>query len=491
ETVDKASEEFKGKKCYEVWGTGDELCEGCPVKKTIDTGTGHEGERKDEEGNHWLIRASPEKNEEGEVVGVVEVALDITKRKEAEERLKENKEKIERLFEATSHMQKIQDMDRIYEEGINAVENILGIDMGSIFVSVGDKLVLKAETSGVPPHDIQFRDKEEDVAGKTFKTKDPDITDDLRESEEANPHFDGYRSGITVPISDFGIFQAMSEEVGYFDKTDLNMLRLLAHHISEARRRIKLRKDLEESEKRYRTIFENTGTGMAMIEEDDTISLVNEELEKLSGYSKEEIEGKMEWTEFIVDEDLERMIENKKKRMEGNIEDVPRRYAFKGVNRFGDVRDFIGKVGRIPDSYKILVSLIDISEQKKTFGKMRESQEAFWTLFQYNNDPVVLVNEDGTIKEVNSKFIEVFDESEKELIGVELKNFIHQDSTEEFVIKMDEIICGEIDSVELDLNFGCVEGENIPLEIDLNPVRDNKDDLIYLIGIIHLENRES
>ncbi|MBS3817087.1 MAG: PAS domain-containing protein, partial [Candidatus Thermoplasmatota archaeon] len=100
ETVDKAPEELKGKKCYEVWGTGDELCEGCPVKKTIDTGTGQEGERKDEEGNHWLIRASPEKNEEGEVVGVVEVALDITKRKEAEERLKENKEKIERLFES-------------------------------------------------------------------------------------------------------------------------------------------------------------------------------------------------------------------------------------------------------------------------------------------------------------------------------------------------------------------------------------------------------
>ncbi len=49
-------------------------------------------------------------------------------------------------------------------------------------------------------------------------------------------------------------------------------------------------KALRESEDKYRTIFETTGTATVIIEEDTTISLANKEFEKLSGYSKEEVE---------------------------------------------------------------------------------------------------------------------------------------------------------------------------------------------------------
>jgi len=52
---------------------------------------------------------------------------------------------------------------------------------------------------------------------------------------------------------------------------------------------IKLRekdKALEESEQKYRAIFENTGTAMVIVEEDMTISLLNSRFESLSGYIK-------------------------------------------------------------------------------------------------------------------------------------------------------------------------------------------------------------
>lgn len=42
----------------------------------------------------------------------------------------------------------------------------------------------------------------------------------------------------------------------------------------------------------YRTIFENTGTAMCLIEEDTTISLCNEEFAALAALPREEIEGK-------------------------------------------------------------------------------------------------------------------------------------------------------------------------------------------------------
>ncbi|MDD1728408.1 MAG: PAS domain S-box protein, partial [Methanospirillum sp.] len=58
-------------------------------------------------------------------------------------------------------------------------------------------------------------------------------------------------------------------------------------------------KVLKLSEERYRTIFENTGTAMIIMGEDSTISLVNSQFEALSGYSRNEVEGKMKWVDFV------------------------------------------------------------------------------------------------------------------------------------------------------------------------------------------------
>jgi CheY-like chemotaxis protein len=60
------------------------------------------------------------------------------------------------------------------------------------------------------------------------------------------------------------------------------------------------------SEQMYRTIFENTGTATLILEEETTISMANSIFERLSGYSKEEVEGKKSWTEFVAKKTLRR-----------------------------------------------------------------------------------------------------------------------------------------------------------------------------------------
>ncbi|MDI6817794.1 PAS domain S-box protein [Methanothermobacter wolfeii] len=98
-----------------------------------------------------------------------------------------------------------------------------------------------------------------------------------------------------------------------------------------------LQEELEEKEKLYRTIFENTGAATTIVDEDTTIILANREFERLSGYSGDEIEGKKSWTEFVVDEDLERMTEYHKLRIR-DPSLAPRRYTFRFQNRHGEVR---------------------------------------------------------------------------------------------------------------------------------------------------------
>jgi len=77
---------------------------------------------------------------------------------------------------------------------------------------------------------------------------------------------------------------------------------------------------LRESEKRYQSVFENSGTATVIIEEDMTISMANAECEKLTGYSREEIVGKKKWTFFPHDGDLKRLMgyhQNRRKGEEG------------------------------------------------------------------------------------------------------------------------------------------------------------------------------
>ncbi|MBI5679791.1 MAG: PAS domain S-box protein [Methanobacterium sp.] len=135
--------------------------------------------------------------------------------------------------------------------------------------------------------------------------------------------------------------------------------------------RKKAEEALKESEAYYKTIFGNTGTATVIIEEDTTISLVNSEFESLSGYFKEEVEGKMRWMDFVVDkEDIKRM---EKYNKVFKPEDVPRNYEFKFFNKIGEVKDVFITVALIPGTKKRLVSLLDITERKQSRIVLKKS----------------------------------------------------------------------------------------------------------------------
>ena len=64
-----------------------------------------------------------------------------------------------------------------------------------------------------------------------------------------------------------------------------------------------LEETLEESRENCRRMFDNIGVASVIIEEDMTISMVNKEFKRLSGYSRQEVEDKKDWTEFVAKKD--------------------------------------------------------------------------------------------------------------------------------------------------------------------------------------------
>lgn len=130
--------------------------------------------------------------------------------------------------------------------------------------------------------------------------------------------------------------------------------------------------NLERSEKRYRTIFENTGTAMVIIGENMIINLVNNEFEKATGFFKNEIENKKNLLDFAVKDHLDTIKEHHNFH-EFKEKNVLNNYEIQLMNKNGDIRDFFATFGFVPGTEKTLISFIDITERKKAENKLKTS----------------------------------------------------------------------------------------------------------------------
>ncbi|MBN1362524.1 MAG: PAS domain-containing protein [Sedimentisphaerales bacterium] len=97
ESVGRTREQIIGRHCYELWGEREESCDDCPVAQAMETGRWMEAEKSTPDGRTWVIQGTPLRNETGDVVGGVEIALDITKYKRTEQALNDLRRKHARL----------------------------------------------------------------------------------------------------------------------------------------------------------------------------------------------------------------------------------------------------------------------------------------------------------------------------------------------------------------------------------------------------------
>ena len=158
---------------------------------------------------------------------------------------------------------------------------------------------------------------------------------------------------------------------------------------------------MQESESLYRTVFENTGTAMAILEEDTTISHANEEMEKILGYSRKEVEGRVKWPNLVAEEDLKKMVEYHRLRRT-DPGSVPKSYEFRFVHKNGEVRNAILAAAMIPGTGKSVISIRDITELKKTYQALEKSEGIFRQLEGELPD-YVIIHEGETIVFVNAE----------------------------------------------------------------------------------------
>lgn len=167
------------------------------------------------------------------------VYVDIHERKRREEHFR-------RLHEVDAEFSGCETATEVYEVLVDSAEGVLDHDL-AIADAVEDGILVPKAVSTELPASSYFDetpvDAEDNLAARAYRTGETSLVRDLA-ALAITPADPSYRSALTIPIPEFGIFQTVSKEVGAFDETDKNLTEVLVAHARRHLIRIENRREL-------------------------------------------------------------------------------------------------------------------------------------------------------------------------------------------------------------------------------------------------------
>jgi PAS domain S-box-containing protein len=305
----------------------------------------------------WVsVTAQPKRNTDGTIAWVDGICDDITALKEAEASVRHHQFEMSRAIDYLPDATFIIDRKGTVIAWNRAIEEMTGIRASDIIGKGDFEYAIPFYGQHRPILiDLIFAPENEIKKGDYLEIK---RTGEIISVETPNPILKGKPAvvrAIAAPIYDEnGNVAGAIETI-----TDITELK-------------RAQEDLTASENRYRTIFENTGTATVLIDENTIISIANAEFERLSGFPRAELEGKKNWTEFVLPEDLERMLAQHHMRREMQ-ETALRHYEFRFVTKTGEIHNIFLTIDVIPGTKQSVASLMDITAQIQAQDAFRQA----------------------------------------------------------------------------------------------------------------------
>ncbi|MGB9956349.1 ATP-binding protein [Haloferax prahovense] len=212
-----------------------------------------------------------------------------------ERRIQRTERKITSLHGVAMRLASASDADDIYEETVEAAERILNLDICFAFEAEADRFVPRAQSSTPTDRELRPVPKDAGAMGETFRTGESHRAVDMELHAFGRPEFGDYRSGLSVAIGSFGVFQAVSEQTGAFDEIDLELAELLVAHTNAALQRLSFERRLRVERDQYAALFENSADCIIdseFVDGESVIRAVNPAFEATFGYDESEVVGR-------------------------------------------------------------------------------------------------------------------------------------------------------------------------------------------------------
>jgi len=131
---------------------------------------------------------------------------------------------------------------------VNAAADILEFNQCSILLREGEWLVPHAISEDAPANGSRQMRIDQGLAGKTYQSGCSQIVEEIQPNDDTDPaKRSSYQSGISVPIGEYGVFQAISTTTAAaFDERDIELAELLISHTTTSLNRIERERELQQ-----------------------------------------------------------------------------------------------------------------------------------------------------------------------------------------------------------------------------------------------------
>ncbi len=360
------------------------------------------------------ITKNPKLNEKGEVEYVVCSAEDITENKENEKIIKD-------LHQIAVDFKELNSEKEICEMTVEAAEDLLNFNLCIVLLVKKESFIKVASSIDFEKEKRLISDKS--VAAKTFNESRSLIIDDLQNHPDAISVENIYKSAISIPIGNYGVFQAAAPQKNYFTENDLELAEILISHTAAALDRLYAQEKIKKQKEYLNTILNAIPEIIILLDEEGNY------LNILTSNSDDLVDTKDNLIGKNVIDVLPKNIANKylkyckKVYQEEKIKKFDYMLNFNEEKKYFDVifspinsKDKIGKC--------IIATIRNITELKTREIELKEQKAYFEQLFNNSTEAIVLLDNKHRVLKTNKKFESMFGFKESELINKNLDNFI-------------------------------------------------------------------
>ncbi len=391
------------------------------------------------------------RNTRREVTHFYGYVVDVTRQMAQDFQLKENFKRLRALTRTLEKLNRSQSLKDIYRIAIQGITSVLKADRASILLFEADnrahfkswKNLSSAYRKAVDGHSPWQPD---DVDASPFWYEDV-ASADLEEPLKSTILNEGIRSLAFIPLKGparlLGKFMVYYNTPHRFSTEELHYIRILSENLSSAITRQIFLEQLQQSEEKYRSIFQNVSEGIYQSTADGRFLTVNPAMVQLFGYESAEEMLAIPNTAALYWDANERKRLSALANQKGYLKNVEVKMRRKDgtpiwvLMNDRAVYDSRGKFMYFEGT------LIDITDRKLTEQALKESEETYRLLIKGAPFPTAIyINE--TIYFCNAATLKLVEaERYDDVIGKNVFDFVHPDSKASVRQQYEAFIKGE------------------------------------------------
>ncbi len=394
--------------------------------------------------------------ENGTITGAVVTVVDITERKRTEEKLRANEQLFRSIFDNAQigiAYFKIASHEHISNHALHEMLGYSGEELSRL--GQWDEIVVPEErASGAERYAELIQGKRDiDEYEQRFVRRDGSIV-------IANDKFQLLRDAAGKPQYIVGLTEDITER----------------KHSQEA---------LQQSEKLFRSIFENAQIGISIFGIETQAHLTNRALQEMLGYPEKDLRGLDQWDGIVHPDERISSATRYAEIIEGkrDADEYENRFVRSdgrivvGNGRFQLLRDAAGRP-------QYLVALTeDITERKRTQEALLESEQLFRTMFENAPVGIGLYNVAKAKYFTNRALHEMLDYTHDDLNSVEKWDLVvHPDERVSGAKRYAELLEGKRDYDEWEQRFIRRDGRLVIADGAFTVIRDTAGNPLYLLN---------